>query len=190
VRRSTIDNTSLGERFTYRLLLAFHWWDFLKLHTSHSPTHALENVSFVAIDKFLSARYLQISVFFELHLGFEQWDIHVPKTSCLALSAHALQTRKFVCDQSLIKGTLPGKQNTYSLYACNEINLMHYLSSVYSVTIPLHVSGLLVALHHEVTKYICNNWYVLYVLVYCQLTWLERNWFHYTQISKSTINKT
>jgi hypothetical protein len=33
------------------------------------------------------------------------------------------------------------------IYACNETNLMHCLSSVYSVTIPLQVSGLLVA-HH------------------------------------------
>jgi hypothetical protein len=45
---------------------------------------------------------------------------------------------------------------------------MHYLSSVYSVTTPLHVSGLLVAHHQEVTVYICNSWYV-YVLVDCQL---------------------
>jgi hypothetical protein len=37
--------------------------------------------------------------------------------------------------------------------ACNETNLMHYVSSVYSVTIPLHVSGLLVAHHLEVTMY-------------------------------------
>jgi hypothetical protein len=29
--------------------------------------------------------------------------------------------------------------------ACNETYLMHYVSSVYSVTIPLHVPGLLVA---------------------------------------------
>jgi hypothetical protein len=41
-------------------------------------------------------------------------------------------------------------------YACNETSLMHYLSSVYSVTISLHVSGLLVAHHQEVTMYICN----------------------------------
>jgi hypothetical protein len=47
--------------------------------------------------------------------------------------------------------------------ACNETNLMHYSSLVYSVTIPLHVSGLLVAHHQKVTMYICNNWYVLYV---------------------------
>jgi hypothetical protein len=46
---------------------------------------------------------------------------------------------------------------------------MHYLSSVYSVTILLHVSGLLVAHHQEVTMYICNKWYVLYVSVDCQL---------------------
>jgi hypothetical protein len=49
--------------------------------------------------------------------------------------------------------------------ACNETNLTHYLSSVYLVTIPLHVSGLLVAHHQEVTMYVRHNWYVLYVLV-------------------------
>jgi hypothetical protein len=39
-----------------------------------------------------------------------------------------------------------------SVPACNETNLMHYLlSSDYSVTIPLHVSGLIVAHHQEVT---------------------------------------
>jgi hypothetical protein len=42
-----------------------------------------------------------------------------------------------------------------AIYACNETNLMHCLSSVYSVTTPLHVSGLLVAHHQEVTMYIC-----------------------------------
>jgi hypothetical protein len=55
-----------------------------------------------------------------------------------------------------------------SIYACNETNLMHYLS--YSVITPLHVSGLLVVHHQEVTMYICDSWYVLYVLVDCQLT--------------------
>jgi hypothetical protein len=55
------------------------------------------------------------------------------------------------------------------IYACNETNLMHYLPSVYSVTIPLHVSGSLVAHHQEVTMYICNKWYVLYVSADCQL---------------------
>jgi hypothetical protein len=55
-----------------------------------------------------------------------------------------------------------------SWYACNETNLMHYLSSVYWVTSPLHVSGLLVAHRQEVTVCICNNWYVLYVLVDCR----------------------
>jgi hypothetical protein len=38
-------------------------------------------------------------------------------------------------------------------YACNKINLMHYLSSVYWITIPLHVSGLLVTHHQEVAMY-------------------------------------
>jgi hypothetical protein len=43
------------------------------------------------------------------------------------------------------------------IYACNETNLMHYLSSLYWVTTPLHVSGLLVAHHQEIAKYICDN---------------------------------
>jgi hypothetical protein len=34
--------------------------------------------------------------------------------------------------------------------ACNETNLKRYLSSIYSVTIPLHVSGLLAAQHQNV----------------------------------------
>jgi hypothetical protein len=53
--------------------------------------------------------------------------------------------------------------------ACNETNLMHHISSVYSITISLHVMGLLVAHHQGVTMYICRKWYVLYVLVDCQL---------------------
>jgi hypothetical protein len=49
-----------------------------------------------------------------------------------------------------------------SIYTCNGANLMHCLSAVYSVTTPLHVSGLLVAHHQEVTMCICDSWYVLY----------------------------
>jgi hypothetical protein len=60
-------------------------------------------------------------------------------------------------------------------HACNETNLMHYLSSVYSVTTPLHVSGLLVAYHQEVTMCICDNRYVLYFLVDCWWAWMEYN---------------
>jgi hypothetical protein len=44
-----------------------------------------------------------------------------------------------------------------SIYACNETNLMRYLSAVYSATVPLHADH-----HQEVTMYICYNWYVLY----------------------------
>jgi hypothetical protein len=36
-------------------------------------------------------------------------------------------------------------------HACNEANFIYCLSPVYSVTIPLYVSGLLVAHHQEVT---------------------------------------
>jgi hypothetical protein len=37
-------------------------------------------------------------------------------------------------------------------------------------TISLHVSGLLVVNHQEVTVYICDIWYVLYVLMDCRPT--------------------
>jgi hypothetical protein len=37
-----------------------------------------------------------------------------------------------------------------SIHPCNETNLMHYLSSVYFVNQPLHVSGIFVANHQEV----------------------------------------
>jgi hypothetical protein len=43
---------------------------------------------------------------------------------------------------------------------------MPYSSLVYSVTTPLHVSGLQVAHHQEVTMCIYDSCYVLYVLVY------------------------
>jgi hypothetical protein len=56
-----------------------------------------------------------------------------------------------------------------SFLACNETSLMHYASSLYSVTILLYVSGFLVSHHQEVTMYICKKWYVLYVLDDCQL---------------------
>jgi hypothetical protein len=67
---------------------------------------------------------------------------------------------------------------TEVLYFCTQsTNLMHYLSSVYSVIIPLHVSGLLVAHHRDVTIYICNNWYVLYVpivaYIHCYLLMMD-----------------
>jgi hypothetical protein len=57
--------------------------------------------------------------------------------------------------------------------ARNETNLMHNLPPVYSVTIPPHVSSLLVAHHQEVTMYICDNWYVLYILVDRQWAWFQ-----------------
>jgi hypothetical protein len=47
---------------------------------------------------------------------------------------------------------------------------MHYSSSVNLVTTPVHVSAVLVAHHQEVRVYICDNWYVLYVLVDCRRT--------------------
>jgi len=54
-----------------------------------------------------------------------------------------------------------------SPYICViKTNLLHYLSSVYFVNQPLHVSGIFVAHHQEVCYiYIYNNWYVLYFSV-------------------------
>jgi hypothetical protein len=62
--------------------------------------------------------------------------------------------------------------------ACHEANLMYYLSSVSSVTIPLQVSGLEVAHYQEVIMYIYNKWY-MYVLFHCHQAWL--GWDHPNQ---------
>jgi len=45
-------------------------------------------------------------------------------------------------------------------FLCNENHLMHYLSSVYFVGQPLHVSGIFVA-HHQEVYCVFNNWYML-----------------------------
>jgi hypothetical protein len=60
---------------------------------------------------------------------------------------------------------------------------MHYLSSVYSVTISLHVSDLLASHHQEVTTYVCDNWYVLYVLVGWRRAWMEWESYNTYQLS-------
>jgi hypothetical protein len=51
------------------------------------------------------------------------------------------------------------------MYACNDINLMHYLSSVYSLTITLYYSGLQAAHNQEVTMYICVGYIHCYLLM-------------------------
>jgi hypothetical protein len=61
---------------------------------------------------------------------------------------------------------------------CNETNLMHYLSSLYSVTTPLHVLGLVVAHHQVAAMYTCDNWYMLYVLIDC---WRACHFIHARQ---------
>jgi hypothetical protein len=55
-----------------------------------------------------------------------------------------------------------------SKYACDETNLMNYLSTPYWVTTPLYVSGLRIAHHQKVTLCICDNWYVFYAVVDCR----------------------
>jgi hypothetical protein len=59
-------------------------------------------------------------------------------------------------------------------FACYETNLMHYLSSLYLVTTPVRVSGLLVAHHQEVAMCVCDKWYQL---------------FHNTHISRCMVKK-
>ena len=69
-------------------------------------------------------------------------------------------------------------------------NLMHYLSLVYFVNQPLHVSDMFVAHHQEVTihtqtytyiyMYIYNNWYVLCFLVDCLLAGQQSTEMHNT----------
>jgi hypothetical protein len=64
------------------------------------------------------------------------------------LYSQCKQLRNLICYSYYTLPTLVmklGSQNKLSgLYACNDTNFMHYLSSVYSVTILLHISGLLV----------------------------------------------
>jgi hypothetical protein len=71
----------------------------------------------------------------------------------------------------------------YSRFSLGGLHGKHVVaSSVYSVTIYLHVSGLLVARCQDVTMNLCENWYVMYVLVECRRTWLE------FQTGQSTAN--
>jgi hypothetical protein len=55
-------------------------------------------------------------------------------------------------------------------HACNETNLLHNLSSVYSVTISLYFSGLPVAHHQEVTIYIYVYLVTKYIKYFLQFT--------------------
>jgi hypothetical protein len=73
------------------------------------------------------------------------------------------------------------RKRALNIYACNEPIVLHCLSSVYSVTIHLPVTGLLVAHHQEVTTYIRDNWCVFYVLVDCRQACRE-----YTRINCHT----
>jgi hypothetical protein len=89
---------------------------------------------------------------------------------------------------------------------CSETNLMHHLSSVYSVTIPLHVSGWMT--HRQLIKtysvyrlshiYIFTSWWCAtskpkacrgIVLNKLRISGAS-SWFHYTHISRCTVNKT
>jgi hypothetical protein len=62
-----------------------------------------------------------------------------------------------------------------SIYACNETKLMHCLSSVYSFTILLHVSGLASCQSSGGNNVYMQQLVRVYVLVDCQLAWFDSN---------------
>jgi hypothetical protein len=64
---------------------------------------------------------------------------------------------------------------------------MHYLSSVYSITITLHVSGYQVAHHQEVTMYVYDNCYVLYLLVDGRRVWPEDDSSHHVGVCYNSL---
>jgi hypothetical protein len=92
---------------------------------------------------------------------------------CIFMQTGSNNKRLNICMQYMyaIRGSLTNRPSihpwslhtylpTYLIiykYACNETNVMHYLSLVYWVSIPRHVSGLLVAHHKKVTIYTCKN---------------------------------
>jgi hypothetical protein len=55
-----------------------------------------------------------------------------------------------------------------SSFICNEINLMHHLSSVYSVTIPLHVSG---SMAHQQLFKTYNTYQLLHIYIVTSWWW-------------------
>jgi hypothetical protein len=100
------------------------------------------------------------------------------------------------------------------IYACNETNMMHYLSSIYWVTTPLHFSGLLASHQQEVAdpagsrlRRTSRTNYHIYTLLppdngllaspkHVEMYWLSKakinsasGWFHYTHISRSRSTK-
>jgi hypothetical protein len=122
-------------------------------------------------------------------------------------TAHILENLKEAYGLHLLGVSQFGKQvptlgsSTFLQTAWNETNLMHYLYSVYSVAIPLHVLGFLVAHHQEVTTYTYNTLLPpddtklaspKHVEVQCQNK-LKINsassWFQYIHISRCTVKK-
>jgi hypothetical protein len=69
---------------------------------------------------------------------------HHPKQQLILPQHHKLWKQE---QQERQKETKVNIRKHWEIDACNETNLMHHLSSVYSVTITLHVSGLLLAPH-------------------------------------------
>jgi hypothetical protein len=87
-------------------------------------------------------------IFIDVWMWSESLHIHTP-----------MKMEQTQCSEmSVIKHHTPGN---------NPKDYTQYLSSVYWVTILLHISGLLVAHHQEVAMYVCDSWCVLYILVDC-----------------------
>ena len=54
---------------------------------------------------------------------------------------------------------------------------------------PVDVSGVYVAHHQEVQPYVYNNWYLLFFLDGCLLSWLGWNWFQPNQDNRQSSEK-
>jgi hypothetical protein len=112
----------------------------------------------------------------------------------------------------MIKSRAIGKDS--SVFAYNETNLMHYLSSVYSVTIPLHDCQLAwlrsiptrpadsrlrrttrtncciyALLPHNDGQLASPKHIELYGMIKPKVNSASA-WFHYTRLSRCTVNKT
>jgi hypothetical protein len=88
------------------------------------------------------------------------------------LVSHTYFFAVYISMTSDLCGSVKNKLKLRTVYARSETNLVHKLSSVCSVSTPLHVSGLLVIHHQEAAMYTCDNWYVLYISVDCWQAWM------------------
>jgi hypothetical protein len=107
------------------------------MHNRHSiSTTSAPNTSYLLQNRVATIKPLQIQSSYPkvlfIHSDSDSALVYFIWSTNLPLNVHVLQLYLF------------------GITKCSETNLMHYLSSVYWVTTPLHVSGLLLAHHQEV----------------------------------------